>query len=91
MSWALVILLTTLAAEEAAAPSEAAEDVMKAASALLLEGGSLPRDMRLRLLALEPADRIQVIAYLRRIGLMKGAAWPASDLLLPVADPGGTE
>lgn len=87
MSLAALLLLTALAMEGAAAPADPAGLLIAEASVLLLEGRDLPRDMRLRLLALEPGDRLRVIAYLRRVGLMKGAAWPATDLLLPAHDP----
>lgn len=87
MSLAALLLLTALAAEGAAAPTDPAGLLIAEASVLLLEGRDLPRDMRLKLLALEPGDRLRVIAYLRRVGLMKGAAWPAADLLLPAHDP----
>lgn len=87
MTLATVLLLTVLAAEGAAAPADPASRLISETSTLLLEGQGLPRDMRLRLLALEPADRLRVIAYLRRVGLMKGAAWTASDLLLPATEP----
>ena len=83
MTLASLVLMTVLAADATAAPTPgAAERLMEDATRMLLEGRSLPRDTRLELLALEPADRIRVIAYLRRIGLMTGAPWPAADLLL---------
>lgn len=87
MTPATAVLLTVLALEGAAAPADPAARIIADASAQLLEGRELPRDMRLRLLALEPSDRIRVIAFLRRVGLLKGAAWPVSDLLLPASDP----
>lgn len=90
MTLALLLLLTVLSTGGAvAAPSGDAGRLMEDATAMLLEGREMPRDIRVRLLALQPAERIRVIAYLRRIGMMTGAAWPATDLLL--APPGPQE
>lgn len=83
MTLATALLLTVLAADAAATSPSPAQSLIDEATTLLLAGRDLPRDMRLRLLALEPGDRIRVIAYLRRTGMMKGAVWPAGDLLLP--------
>ncbi|MDO5648395.1 hypothetical protein [Paracoccus sp. (in: a-proteobacteria)] len=53
----------------------------------LLAGESLPRDYRLRLLAMDPADRIQAIVFLRRAGLLTDRAWPLDDLLRDTPAP----
>lgn len=60
------------------------------ASSWLLEGRDLPRDYRLRLLKMPPAERLQVIIFLRRSGLLVDKAWPLDDLLRPVQPSGET-
>ncbi|MGP9806396.1 hypothetical protein [Paracoccus sp. NSM] len=79
-------LLLTLALS-AAAPAPEATDPLETfiadATGWLLEQGRLPSDYRLRLLAMEPADRVAALAHLRRMGLLTGAAWPVGDLLRP--------
>lgn len=53
------------------------------ASGWLLEGRDLPRDYRLRLLQMSPADRLQALIFLRRAGLLTGQSWPLADILRP--------
>jgi hypothetical protein len=78
----LIVALTSDPATELVQPDPVASFV-EDASGWLLEGRSLPRDYRLRLLAMSPADRIRAITYLRRTGLLTGAPWPVPDLLRP--------
>lgn len=49
----------------------------------LLNGESLPADIDARLMALSPADRIEVLIFLRRSGMMTGPGWTADRLLSP--------
>lgn len=49
----------------------------------LLNGESLPADMDARLMALPPADRIEVLIFMRRSGMMTGPGWTAERLLAP--------
>ncbi|MFI0396485.1 hypothetical protein [Paracoccus jiaweipingae] len=52
-------------------------------TAHLLDGGRLPPDYRHVLMTMPPAQRFQAIVYLRRSGLLTGAAWAIEDLLQP--------
>lgn len=81
---AISILVAALAAD-APVPPDPVSHFVQEASEWLLTGQPLPRDYRLRLLAMEPGDRLRAIAYLRRVGLLSGAPWPVADLLRPVA------
>lgn len=53
------------------------------AAGWLLAGERLPPDYRVRLLRMRPADRLQVIVFLRRAGLLSDAAWSLADILKP--------
>ncbi|MBU2956825.1 hypothetical protein Q4511_14885 [Paracoccus sp. 1_MG-2023] len=64
-----------------AASAGGIEAYRQQASEWLLTGQRLPRDYRVELMAMESADRISAIAYLRRIGLLTGRAWSLDDLL----------
>lgn len=52
----------------------------------LMAGEALPADYRQQLLRMPPAERIEAIIYLRRIGLLTGRAWRVDDLLRPAPD-----
>lgn len=78
---ALILALALSAAEPGA--TDPLEAFVADAKGWLLEGRPLPRDYRLRLLAMEPADRVAALAQLRRMGLLTGASWPVGDLLRP--------
>jgi hypothetical protein len=61
------------------------ERFAETASGWLLEGQRLPRDYRVTLMEMDSADRIQAIAYLRRLGLLNERPWSLDDLLRPAA------
>lgn len=82
-SAALLLALALAAATPDAGASNPLEAFIADATGWLLADGRLPPDYRLRLLAMEPADRVAALAHLRRMGLLTGAAWPVSDLLRP--------
>ncbi|MCF3972681.1 hypothetical protein [Paracoccus salsus] len=56
------------------------------ATGWLLEGETLPRDYRIRLLRMQPSARLQAIVFLRRIGLLTADPWTLEDILKPAAD-----
>ena len=60
------------------------------ATDLLLNGEPLPSDLDSRLMQLSPADRIEVLVFLRRSGLLTGPGWTIDRLLAPQND-GGTK
>lgn len=49
----------------------------------MLAGETLSADHTIRLNALAPVERIEMIVFLRRSGMMKGPTWPIEDLLRP--------
>ena len=61
------------------------------ASDWLLAGQRLPRDYRVELMAMDSADRIQAIAFLRRIGMLTGASWSLDDMLRAPVRPAEDE
>lgn len=81
---AILAILTVLGGEPAMAEAGLLASFRRDADEWLLTGKSLPPDYRLRLMQMEPADRMQALAYLRRLGLLTGATWPVVDLLKPV-------
>ncbi|MFV0386984.1 hypothetical protein [Paracoccus sp. (in: a-proteobacteria)] len=70
----------------AAQPSNlapAVSDYAEQASGWLLEGKNLPPDYRVRLRRMPPAERLQVLIFLRRSGLLVGQPWSLDDILRP--------
>lgn len=57
--------------------------LIRDATEWLLNGEDLPRDIDERLMRLSPSDRIEVLVFLRRSGMMIGPAWSADRLLAP--------
>lgn len=55
------------------------------ASAWLLDGETVPRDYRVRLLRMPPPERLQAIVFLRRAGLLTDDAWSLADILKPAS------
>lgn len=49
----------------------------------MLAGEALPVDYATRLSEMAPAERIEMIVFLRRVGMMKGPTWTVDDLLRP--------
>lgn len=82
----IVRLLMATALIGGAFPGNAAStrgDLMKEATDLLLSGEALPADIDLRLMELPPADRIEVLIFLRRSGMLTGPGWTVDRLLAP--------
>lgn len=79
----LLMLVAAMASDAVPMPADPVEVFVSDANEWLLASGRLPRDYRLRLLAMEPSERMQAITYLRRTGLLTGPAWPVADLLRP--------
>ncbi|UXU75887.1 MULTISPECIES: hypothetical protein [unclassified Paracoccus (in: a-proteobacteria)] len=86
MILALVLSSALVADAASPPPSDTGEVLIREATELLLAGGELPRDLDERLLRLEPAERIRVLVFLRRAGLLVGPAWPAERLLAPAKE-----
>lgn len=83
------LLTAALAASPDIAPaSPELSAFTEEASAWLLEGEPLPRDYRLRLMRMHPADRLQAIVFLRRSGLLRGDVWRLEEVLAPALDEG---
>lgn len=79
-------LAGTAGADPALLPDAAA--LADEATDWLLTGEPLPRDYRVRLLAMPPEARLQALVFLRRSGLLTAEAWTLSDILSPApADP----
>ncbi|RCW82868.1 hypothetical protein [Paracoccus lutimaris] len=53
------------------------------ATDLLLNGEPLPPDLDARLMELSPADRIEVLIFLRRSGMLTDPVWTVDRLLAP--------
>ncbi|WP_347267343.1 hypothetical protein [Paracoccus sp. (in: a-proteobacteria)] len=80
---AALLLASALAAAQAG--PETREALIRDATERLLAGEDLPPDIDARLMRLAPADRIGVLVFLRRAGLLSGPGWPAERLLAPAA------
>lgn len=76
---AVFLLSGALAAE----PAPTRDVLMRDATEWLLNGEDLPRDIDERLMRLTPSDRIEVLVFLRRSGMMIGPGWSADRLLAP--------
>lgn len=57
------------------------------ASGWLLDGETVPRDYRTRLMRMPPPERLQAIVFLRRAGLLTDDAWSLVDILKPASVP----
>lgn len=68
-------------AQDAVPPTRDA--LIQEATELLLEGLPLPADMDARLMKLSPAERIEVLIFLRRSGMLTGPGWTIDRLLAP--------
>lgn len=76
----LTMFLTAALAGAEAPPSDA---LIAEATQWLLAGDDLPADMNARLRGLPPAERMRVLVFLRRAGMMTGPGWNSDDLLAP--------
>ncbi|RQP06244.1 MAG: hypothetical protein D1H97_08690 [Paracoccus sp. BP8] len=87
---AVLILSAALAAEPAGGAVSTRDGLIREATGWLLNGESLPRDIDERLMRLPPADRIEVLIFLRRSGMLIGPGWTVDRLLAP-AKPTGNQ
>ncbi|SFA45238.1 hypothetical protein SAMN04487972_1047 [Paracoccus halophilus] len=83
---ALLLISVALANEPSETPVTR-EGLIREVTNLLLNGEALPPDLDARLMALAPADRIEVLIFLRRSGMLTGPSWSSERLLVP-ARPG---
>ena len=87
----MIVQLLISAALAGGAPSANApptrDSMIQDATDLLLSGEALPKDIELRLMQLAPAERIEVLIFLRRSGMLKGPGWPIDRLLAPSTRP----
>lgn len=81
---AALLIMTAMAAEPPETAQASRENLIREVTELLLSGGSLPADIDARLMAVPPAERIEVLIFLRRSGMMDGPGWTADRLLAPV-------
>ena len=82
----IVQLLISAALAGGAPPSSVAptrDGLIQEVTDLLLSGEALPPDMELRLMALLPAERIEVLIFMRRSGMLTGPGWTIDQLLAP--------
>lgn len=79
----LAAVLTSEATVSAAAQNDRAEAIIADARDRMLAGDALPPDLEMSLRALPPAERLRVIAFLRRAGLLTGPGRSADWLLAP--------
>ncbi|MDB6178749.1 hypothetical protein PAF17_14725 [Paracoccus sp. Z330] len=83
----MLVLAFMLAVSAAGASAEMPTPQMSAferdATNWLLEGRDLPPDYRLRLLEMGPSERLQILVFLRRSGLLTGDSWSLDDILRP--------
>ncbi|MDO5704156.1 MAG: hypothetical protein Q4G49_03665 [Paracoccus sp. (in: a-proteobacteria)] len=88
---ATLVMAAGLAASDAAVPATPLGLFIAEAETWLLHARPLPPDTRLRLLRMQPEDRLQAIIFLRRAGLLTGAVWSVEDLLRPAISAGGED
>lgn len=81
---AALLIMTAMAAEPPETAQASRENLIREVTELLLSGGSLPADIDARLMAVAPVERIEVLIFLRRSGMMDGPGWTADRLLAPV-------
>ncbi len=82
----IVQLLISAALAGGALPGSAAptrDGLIQEATDLLLSGEALPPDLDLRLMELPPAERIEVLIFMRRSGMLTGPGWTIDQLLAP--------
>lgn len=84
---ALLVMAAVAAEPPQGAPASSAE-MIREVTEMLLNGESLPADIDARLMALPPAERIEVLIFLRRSGMMDGPGWTTDRLLAPVRTEG---
>ncbi|RDW12372.1 hypothetical protein [Paracoccus thiocyanatus] len=85
---ALMILSAALAAEPAGQAAPTRDGLIRDATQRLLYGEPLPADIDDQLMRLSPPDRIEVLIFLRRSGMLAGPAWSIERLLEPARPQG---
>ncbi|KRW96618.1 hypothetical protein O4J55_03925 [Paracoccus sp. PXZ] len=88
---AVLILSAALAAEPAGDAAPTRDGMIRDATERLLYGEPLPADLEDRLMRLAPPDRIEVLIFLRRSGMLAGPAWTTERLLAPARIQGAQE
>lgn len=85
MITALTILAAVLTSEAtvSTAQNDRAADIIADARDRMLAGDALPPDLEMSLRALPPAERLRVLVFLRRAGLLTGPGRSADWLLAP--------
>ncbi|REF67743.1 MULTISPECIES: hypothetical protein [Paracoccus] len=83
----VLILSAALAAGPGPDGAPTRDGLIREATDRLLYGEPLPADMGDRLMRLSPADRIEVLIFLRRSGMLAGPAWSIERLLEPARPP----
>ena len=78
-----VLAIIAILSTQVTAPNSAADAFAADATAWLLDGKSLPPDWKTRLQAMQPADRLQSLIFLRRSGLLTTQGWTADEILAP--------
>jgi hypothetical protein len=79
-----ILLFSSTLALSSDARVETRDDLIHDATERMLNGEELSRDIDERLMHLAPADRIEVLIFLRRSGMLSGPSWSADRLLAPV-------
>ena len=87
----MIVALLISAAVAGGAPSAGVpptrDGLIEEATDLLLSGEALPPDIDLRLMELSPAERIEVLIFLRRSGMLTTPGWTIDRLLAPSTRP----
>ena len=87
----MIVVLLISAALAGGAPSTGVpptrDGLIEEATDLLLSGEALPPDIDLRLMELSPAERIEVLIFLRRSGMLTTPGWTIDRLLAPSTRP----
>ncbi|WP_233253277.1 hypothetical protein [Paracoccus binzhouensis] len=78
-----MLILSTALAAASLEGSWTRDAMIRDAKERLLNGEDLPPELDERLMRLPPADRIEVLIFLRRSGMMTGPGWTAERLLAP--------
>lgn len=78
-------LTTAAIAETPMLPDAAA--YAEEATEWVLDGQTLPRGYRVRLMQMSPEARLQTLIFLRRVGLLMADAWTLADILAPATAP----
>ena len=82
-----VLAIMALLAGQGTAQAQGSEGFAADATEWLLDGRALPDDWKLQLQAMEPAERLQSLIFLRRSGLLTTQVWTVDDLLAPAVIP----